>query len=592
MHAEWYDQHAHTSMTKYFFARKDYAELTPNNANYNKVRQAYMTCGGIDFSKYIDDIPCINDNVKEADKLIKTNAPRDQINQKLTPQNFSLITNLPMSLEEYANLQAHQRYADRIKEILEGRKQYLSAKTDKERELITEQYNLYSYDLLVKKQKIEIGTPDKPSLGEIYQIANACCRGDYFSIEADMQGLQDFYQKHQKNLKSNPANYQAELKKIYKINGIDFYPYIKETTNGNLNITNASLKAIKNQPVAQSDFHEYKEKEIVIPVDFRTAGLSPSQQFELARKQMFVENMIATNPIMMEKNLTRISNYDEAIEYSVEDFAQQIRKDPETKKNWEKAERQLAEQIANLNKTTVIFDKASDKEFKKAMDSLNILPCKLDMSKYTSINIDKVLSQNPIPSNITEIENSSWYERLGNKTSRATDDIKKQVSSAWNTAKECTSSAWNSVTETVDNFQAWLSDTPKKKDESKAPYSYTSYQGEPQYPEWSENKRVSPVQYAEIYDFSSDILAQQQKELEEQRLKNMPENIKETMKLNRKIADEVYGKKAKKTTKKTTQKQTPTPPRRIEKVQVIAPQDNTNITRPRILPSAPAKRTR
>ncbi len=583
-YAERYDKNAHADMTEYFFKRKDYSDLAPNDANYNKVRQTYMTCGGIDFSKYIDDIPCINDNVKEADKLIAKKTSREQITEKIAPQDFTI--DLPMSIEEYANLQFHHRNAKEIQSFLDARKKYLSAKTEAERQNIVEENGLFRYDRQVKNKEIKIGTPDKPSIDEIKWIAKDFSGDTYTSFGDDIESIQKFYQKHQGNLKSNTKNYQAGLKKIYKIEGIDFSPYILETSNRNLHITNASKKAEKNQPIDLKEFREYGSNDITIPANFRTTGLSPQQQFELARKQMFIENMLAQNSILLYKDLQNDENFDETIKFATKDYAEQIRKDPETKKNWDKAERQLAEQIAKQNSTTLILDKASDADFKKAMANLNILPCKLDITKYTTINIDAVLKEKPIPNCIKEIENSSWTERLGNKTLEAKESLTEYASSAWNTTKEYASSAWNSLTETYDTFQAWLSDTPKeeKKDDTKAPYNYTSYQGDPKYPEWSKDKRVSPIQHAEIYDFSSNFLLEQQKQL----IENMPESIKKVMKRDKAIADEVYARKASKTTEKSTTKQT-TPPRRIEKVQVIAPQDNTKVTNPKIILDRPIK---
>ena len=50
------------------------------------------------------------------------------------------------------------------------------------------------------------------------------------------------------------------------------------------------------------------------------------------------------------------------------------------------------------------------------------------------------------------------------------------------------------------------------------PETYTSYKGKPIYPKWSRNKRVSEIQYAEIYDFAGTGLKQYRDMLEIQQI--------------------------------------------------------------------------
>lgn len=45
-------------------------------------------------------------------------------------------------------------------------------------------------------------------------------------------------------------------------------------------------------------------------------------------------------------------------------------------------------------------------------------------------------------------------------------------------------------------------------DQNYTPETYTTYTGNPIYPKWSKNKRVSDIQYAELYDFSGSGLKQ------------------------------------------------------------------------------------
>lgn len=580
----WMDRYAqrydinHISMTKDYFDHKDFKDLAPNDANYNKVRQTYMTCGGIDFSKYLEDIPCINENIKEADRLLRkkasltgrsdilgqritttTTASRFEIKKHITPQNFT--TTPQMSLEEYAKLQIHQLIAKDMQYTLEARKKYLSAKTETERQNIIEEYSLYSYDYQIKNNKFKPGTPASPTKEELKWIYQDSSNpySTYMSNNEQITDLQSFCQEHQDNLKSNPKNYQAELKKIYTINGMDYSSYADvDIVIPNLYIKNASKKVAANKPVNAQDIRDYKvDCDIVVPQTFRTEGLSPTQQFELARKQMFMENLLASNPLMQEKKFNTITGHEEYINGAIKSYIENLKESPELKKNWNKAEQQLAEQIMALNQNTVILDKASDKEFKKAMDALNILPCGIDMQKYTKTNINATLNLIPIPPQIKKVENSTWYERLGNKTITAYKETKELASATWNKTKECVSSALD-----------WLSDEclPLRK--------YTSYQGAPQYPEWSKDKRVSPVQKETIYDLSSNYLLAQRNQLD----KDDKGTLKKEMSLDSKkheIIYETYGKrkKGKEKVENTTSK---TPRKRITQPAntQIAPADN------------------
>lgn len=579
--AKSYDKTTHTNMTKFFFNHENYSALTRNDANYNKVRKTYMTCGGIDFSKYIPDIPCINENVKEADKLIAAKAPRKQIEAKITPQTFTRKT-LPMSLEEYAKLQSHQTSALQIKDFLDGRKKYLAAKTNAERQNIVEQYELYAYDQQIKNKKIKTGTLSKPSAEELKWITSYYNVSLHDTNDEQLEEIKKFYSTHKGKLQSNPKNYQSELKKLYTIDGIDFTPYVKDVIICNPNITNASKKAAAQQSVNPAEIKQHTFRDITVPVNLRTKGLSPQQQFELARKQMLIENLSAFDPMFQLPDFKNRKNIDTEIDHNIKAYIKQLQEDPKTRANWQKAERQLAERIIKQNRSTVILDKASDADFKKAMDNLTILPNGVDLQKYTNINIDATLKKQPVPTDIQKLENSTWNSRLGNKIDDAKNTASNYASSAWDKTKNYASSAWEKTKDYASSAKSWLLNEPQPKqapkpDDSKAPARYVPYRGAPKYKEWSKESRVSPVQHEQIYDFSSDFLLKQQQLLAQ----NTPENTKKAMQTSRKAADELYAKRAPKTTRKPTR--IPEPP----KPKIIAPADNTNINRPQIITNIP-----
>jgi len=367
-YAEWYDKEDYINMNhpafiKEYFKTKDYQDLAPNDANYNKVCQTYMTCGGIDFSQYLEDIPCINENIKEADKAIAQKLPRSEVKKHITPQ-----------------------YRD---------------------------------------------------------------------------------QTH-----------------------------------------------------------------ILPPQNIQTEGLSPIQQYQVARQQMFVENFLANN-----ENFTQMEEMNDNLRLNIADkiknYANEIATNPTMKKNWQEAEKQLAEQIAELNQNTFITDKASKEAFDKAISKINTTPAGINLQEAINqghemygcelIDIADVCPKNEIPEIIHQIGSPEWLMKY--------------------------------------------SQTPVR-DESKATIDYTSYQGAPQYPEWSPDKRVSPVQHAEIYDFSSDFLLQQQNQLAQ----NAKENIKESMKRDSRVADELYSRRS------TPSQQQILRPNRKE--QIITPSDNANISTP------------
>ena len=74
-----YDKAMHISMCQEFFDTHYYKELKSNPQNYEKACKIAYTIGGIDFTKYMKDIPCINSNIKQIDKMIADCQPRGDV---------------------------------------------------------------------------------------------------------------------------------------------------------------------------------------------------------------------------------------------------------------------------------------------------------------------------------------------------------------------------------------------------------------------------------------------------------------------------------------------------------------------------------
>ena len=88
------------------FEKHSYEELAPNEENYQKARRIMLSenTGGIDFTKYLDDIECKNPNIKKADELIAKNRPRSTIRTKIKYSNFDIaykMTDLFPTAAEY-----------------------------------------------------------------------------------------------------------------------------------------------------------------------------------------------------------------------------------------------------------------------------------------------------------------------------------------------------------------------------------------------------------------------------------------------------------------------------------------------------------
>lgn len=337
-YAGMYDSDSTVSATRWWFGSHNYDELKSNSENYEKARKIAYTIGGIDFSKYMEDIELFNEHVRQADKLIAKDAPRDKVKDVLVPKEHpSALT----SFEQHAKLSALQSVSDDLRIAMDVRNQWLNCKTEEERQALTKNVVESGVSFMAtgwlnaaNSGKIEpmkgplISKEEEEFIGGlISRDTTAVCRGDvaYLKEYEKQKGRTEI----QKAIQSGEAdkNYANAKKNLFKVGGVDFSSYVKEPIMGNANIALADKKLKNNENFVLDDVLRPfdNEKDLIVPEFKPIEGLSMAQQLQVAQHQMYIENVKARNPTLQVfmKRKNKNSRYEWNMETTIVDRLKQ-----------------------------------------------------------------------------------------------------------------------------------------------------------------------------------------------------------------------------------------------------------------------------
>lgn len=489
----WMKNHAvnyndnHVSMTKNFLKVHDSSKLKPNPENYNKALKIAYTIGGIDFSKYMKDIPCINPSIELADEMIANNRHKTNIEGAMDKENINfnnrydiLLSDMQMNFEQRLSLSEDIHTADMLKEILRVKKQFNEAKTKEEKNNIkTENWYAQNYLENLKNKKFE---NKKFPLGQdeidfINGFIYSHVEGNSFIYNK----VKEHYANNPDNFKRNDKNYQAERSKIFTIDGFDYSPYIYSVApNRELaNFIEADRLIEKESPDYKIEAElRIPDKNDIISINYeQNQELSVMQQYQLARHKMFVQNAIITMN-QGDINLTKEGSGD-FLSMAMNSYKDILSSNPTLHEQWQKQEQELAKAISK-EYGILPLPQNNEEQYQKELAKIYTYNG-IDIQKYTDINT--LLPQTEIPQVLTELEKSTWYER------------------GWSKFKDTVLGDKQSIGGHLSAY------APEKK------YKKYHYTGTPKYPQWSPEKRVSEVQPAEIYDFTQPFLKNQYEQM-------------------------------------------------------------------------------
>lgn len=330
--ADSYDKNQLYRNTLGYMAKHDYDELKDNHKNYEKARKIAYTIGGLNFSQYINDISCINENIKKADKMIVANKPRKDIEKIITPEekrnwfDLALVNTqtTATTLKQQATLTAYSEISRDFENTIYLRKRWLNCNTDQERAEFykdTDYLGPLSKAWLqaLKEEKIHpqikiLTSAEEKLMGEIIKKETGKAQDvNLWSIK-DYLEYMDPKELHQA-VKSGQAdkNYQRLLKNMFSIYNTDLSAYV-QTPKMDLSILNIADQKIRNNQKVDPDLDIQEpdsESYISIPKITPNPNLSMEQQLRLAQHKMFVENALLHN----------------------NEFRQQLKKDAELEKH-------------------------------------------------------------------------------------------------------------------------------------------------------------------------------------------------------------------------------------------------------------------
>lgn len=467
--------------------------------------------------------------------------------QKHRDNNIAGLKTLPMSLEQYYKVCCHDEISATICELLQLRQEYIDAPTAEARKKLMADNPKFDYYFdYIKEGEINPLSKDAASFEKEMKIIAIETKNYWMMDHASSYDHTShtsmtlwFFNEHSYDeLRPNNANYAKARKIAYTIGGIDFSKYMDDIKCINPNMKTADKQIAANKPrnVIESTLkpiNTYMDEENFVydfkKVEFKPIeGLSPSQQYRLAQHQLFVANMVNQYQFMFDDDIRetikkgKMLNYDETVEFTIKNIQNIKQKYPQFQAKWAAFEKQIAAEIADNHNSTLFLEKGNDKKYQEELAKIYTVNG-INLRQFYKGNVEKLIPNN-IPESIKAVENSSWYSRLGNKCSNAYDAVTSMFSSKEN---------------------------PKEETEEgkKAKWKDDRYTGTPKYPEWSPDKRVSPVQYAEIYDFTQPFLNEQlcELKLKEQIAQNKVNETKMAQGVRKKQQqkpDDVYARKA------------------------------------------------
>ncbi len=471
-----------------FFDEHDYKDMKPNDENYQAyIKQAY-NIGGLDFSKYLDDIECKNGSVIEADKLIQLNVNRSQINdvlvlkstwddkvakeredaEFLADMGVTLKPYKPMSLEQVTTLTYDRSRVKEIHSIMNAKFRFFNASSDEERQALGEKIsneNAKKYYEALMRGEIKTSN-ERLSEDDLNFINNM---NYWVSYEDCADRAVSHLKTHGNNAVRNDENFEAERSEIYTIGGID---YSKDISPAPIQIKGLNVIEADNMLEGNEDVYKvqtFLETSKGIFDIFYDKGeinsdLSPAQQMRIAEHKLFLQNMMLKNGA---SSVEKLAKY---MDRSIKNFGKEL-KMGECCSNYLFKSKEIIDDIAESYSSRFNIPKDNDKLYQEELakvytvDGVNLL-------EHFDGNIEDAL---PKFAGVEAIKNVA-LEKLANLT------LKDKINNR-NAQKE-------------EYYRFKLVENSNNYDD-------------PIYRTWSEDMRVSDVQYIEIYDFRSNILKDQ-----------------------------------------------------------------------------------
>lgn len=463
--------------------------------------------------------------------------------QKHRDNNKAGLENMPMSLEQYYKVCCHNEISATMCELMQLRQEYIEAKSPKAREQIIKDNPTFEYYFkAIKEGKINPLANNAASFEkEMKFIATETQRlwmniqaveydKNHTSMTEDFLDIRDY-----KELKPNAVNYAKARKIAYTIGGIDFSKYMQdiECVNPHMRDADKEIAANKDRKTVKKSIKKiYADEKNYVKsfkkIDFKpNPDLSVTQQYRLAMHQLLVANMknqyseTFANKEFINESI-KVGDTNGMMKQLMENTQKRFKTHPELQKAWQEAEQELIAQIVEANKSNVFLGSKDDKKYREELAKIYTING-TNLFKYYK-DVEKAVPQTT-PKAITDVENSAWYTRLSNKCEKTGQNIK----------------AWFNSDEASD---------------TKAIAIDGRYRGTPKYKTWSPDKRVSPVQYTQIVDYSKPFLKMQQERLKmnDQLAQSKLNASKMNSAVNKRKPDVVSGKKAPTQQKSAAQK--------------------------------------
>ena len=347
---EFYDKKQLAYNTQYYYSK--HPNCHSNNENYQSARKTVYTIGGIDFSKYLEETPCLNENIYKADELQKENAPYDDIYNQLQPQDMT------MGFLQTAAIAALTPLNSGLYEIANIRRNWLIATNLEERQKITAETPLAQKYLLALNQQEIIPNPlgmdekEENQIGELlrqeYQqtvYAEPCPYVSFNQIENTRQALE-----------SDKAyeNFYNLFYQNFSIGGIDFGDYLQPPIEDPI-INDPFYKEIDDYildgespeniwKTANTPFYDEQTGLFWPPVKFNDE-LAAHEQLRVVQHEIFLQNVIYRHPEL----ITECRESSEKLPSHLKEFCNEFQHELETNETlleaWNNMTQYLAESI-------------------------------------------------------------------------------------------------------------------------------------------------------------------------------------------------------------------------------------------------------
>lgn len=493
-----YDQDQLTTEVLGYFQTHSLEELKPNPKNYQKARKTIYTIGGIDFSQYLDDTNCINDNMRTADKLVAQSNNRYKVLQTLQPQNMSL------DFSQAAYISALEPIKQDLLEVFEIRQQWFNCSAAEQQELIATSPLAQQYLIALQNKQIK-PNPGGMALDEekfIGQLLRQECVQTIYNQPIEELNF-DMIEQARTAIKNNTNDkaFQLLVQKQLSAYGIDFSKYLKGVEDAPF-VANPKFAEIDAQIRAGLPTEEIWKKanlcyydlnsEIFAPEIKLDEKLSPEQQLKLAEQQMFVANVMWRHPELFCRTCDNNAELKEMTVSAFEEFKKELAENPTLAAAWQNQKQEIIRKISQQSAHTLFIADDNDEAYQKAINQLYTYHGQ-NLKKIYGKDVEELLPKTSLE---TELVKENFFMRLKNKCVDGYDFVYDKTAQCYHTLKNKTKELWHTV---FDNAAIRKEKIAAEED----------YRGEPIYDEWEPEHRVSEPLEADIYDFEGNSLRDQ-----------------------------------------------------------------------------------